>query len=81
MQYSIDTTDIKKNKIAEINSSQSTLNKKNYTFKTHSGSVLSVKGQTYGWAINSDKETKRIQEAFAKRGNITFCLQYLRSGL
>ncbi|WP_129730716.1 L,D-transpeptidase family protein [Ectobacillus funiculus] len=64
MQYSIDTTDIK-NKIAEINSSQSTLNK-DYTFKTHLGSVISVKGQTYGWAINIDKETKRIQESFAK---------------
>lgn len=63
-QYILDTAGIK-NKIAEINRTQSTLNK-NYTFKTHSGSVLSVKGQSYGWAINVDAETKRIQEAFEK---------------
>ncbi|MBA4538167.1 L,D-transpeptidase family protein [Bacillus aquiflavi] len=52
-----------KNKIAEINDSQSTLNK-DFTFKTHSGKVISVKGQGYGWAINVEKETAMIHEAF-----------------
>ena len=64
MQYVIDYSGIK-SKIAEINNSQSTLNK-NYTFKTHSGSVISVKGESYGWAIDVDAETKRIQSAFEK---------------
>ncbi|EOO24370.1 hypothetical protein IIU_06740 [Bacillus cereus VD133] len=64
MKVTIDASDIK-NKIAEINNSKSTLNK-NFTFKTHSGSVISVKGQGYGWAINVEKEAKRIQEAFEK---------------
>lgn len=52
-----------KKKIAEINHSQSTLNK-DFTFKTHSGSVISVKGKGYGWAINVDKEIPRIVKAF-----------------
>ncbi|MGG0186906.1 L,D-transpeptidase family protein [Bacillus rhizoplanae] len=64
MKVTIDASDIK-NKIAEINNSQSTLNK-NFTFKTHSGSDISVKGQGYGWAIDVEKEAKRIQEAFEK---------------
>lgn len=64
MRYVIDPAGIK-NKISEINNSQSTLNK-NYTFKTHSGSVISVKGESYGWAIDADAESKRIQEAFEK---------------
>jgi hypothetical protein len=64
MKITIDMGDIK-NKIAKINNSQSTLNK-NFRFKTHSGSVISVKGQGYGWAIDVDKETKQIQEAFEK---------------
>jgi hypothetical protein len=64
MKVTIDTAVIKNN-IAEINQSQSTLGK-NYTFKTHSGSVISVKGGTYGWAIDVDAETKRIEEAFEK---------------
>ncbi|WHY80063.1 L,D-transpeptidase family protein [Neobacillus sp. WH10] len=63
-KVTITESDIK-NKIDEINSSQSTLNK-NFTFKTHSGSVIQVKGQGYGWAINTEKETARIQEAFEK---------------
>ena len=62
LKISIDPGDIK-NKIAEINNSQSTLNK-NFTFKTSSGKVIKVKGQGYGWAIEVEKETKRIQEAF-----------------
>ncbi|WP_416826350.1 L,D-transpeptidase family protein [Ectobacillus polymachus] len=64
MNVSIDLSDIK-NKIAEINNSQATLNK-DFTFKTHSGSVISVKGQGYGWAIDVEKEAKQIQEAFEK---------------
>lgn len=57
-----DASDIK-NKIAEINNAQSTLNK-DFSFKTHSGSVISVKGQGYGWAINVDKEIPQILAAF-----------------
>jgi len=64
MEYVIDTGDIM-NKVAEINRSQSTL-KKDYPFKTHSGSVISVKGQSYGWAIDVGAETQRIQNAFEK---------------
>lgn len=57
-----DAGDIKK-RIAEINNAQSTLNK-DFTFKTHSGSLISVKGKGYGWAIDVDKEIPRIMEAF-----------------
>ncbi|MEN1938160.1 L,D-transpeptidase family protein [Paenibacillus sp. 102] len=64
MKVTIDASDIK-NKIAEINNSKSTLHK-DFTFKTHSGSVISVKGQGYGWAIHVEKEARRIQEAFEK---------------
>jgi hypothetical protein len=64
MKYVIDPAGIK-NKISEINNTQSTLGK-NYTFKTHSGSVISVKGESYGWAIDAEEESKRIQEAFEK---------------
>lgn len=64
MKYAIDMTDIKK-KLDEINKSQSTLNK-NYTFKTHLGSVISVKGKSYGWALDVDAEAKRIHKAFEK---------------
>ncbi|MFP3125922.1 L,D-transpeptidase/peptidoglycan binding protein [Ectobacillus funiculus] len=64
MKVTIDSGDIK-NKINEINNSQSTLNK-NFTFTTHSGSVISVKGQGYGWAINVEKETTRMMEALEK---------------
>ena len=63
-KLTITESDIK-NKIDEINRSQSTLNK-NFTFKTHSGSVISVKGQGYGWALDVEKETARAQEAFEK---------------
>ncbi|MFJ7724625.1 L,D-transpeptidase [Neobacillus sp. NPDC097160] len=54
-----------KTKIDEINRSQSTLNK-DFTFKTHSGSVISVKGQGYGWALDVDKETALVKETFEK---------------
>ncbi|MFP5114345.1 L,D-transpeptidase family protein [Bacillaceae bacterium C204] len=64
LKVKIDPSDINK-KIAEINSAQSTLDK-NFKFKTHSGSVVTVKGQGYGWALDVDKETKRIKSAFEK---------------
>ncbi|MEH7419118.1 L,D-transpeptidase family protein [Neobacillus drentensis] len=64
LKVTIDTDDIK-NKLTEINDSQSTLNK-NFKFKTHSGSVLSVKGEGYGWALDVDKETAQVQAAFEK---------------
>lgn len=63
-KITIDAGDLK-NKLADMNHSQSTLNK-NFTFKTHSGAVISVKGQGYGWAFNVDKETLRIKKAFEK---------------
>ncbi|MCM3567606.1 L,D-transpeptidase family protein [Neobacillus mesonae] len=62
MKYTINSSGIKE-RIAEINQSQSTLNK-NFTFKTHSGSVITVKGESYGWAIDVDDETKMIKKAF-----------------
>ncbi|OLO42172.1 hypothetical protein BTR23_02815 [Alkalihalophilus pseudofirmus] len=52
-------------KISEINDTQSTLGK-DFTFKTHSGSVISVKGQGYGWALSVEKESNMIKEAFEK---------------
>ncbi len=64
LTITIDPADIK-NKIAEINNTQSTLNK-DFSFKTHTGSVISVKGQGYGWALNVDKETALIIAAFEK---------------
>ncbi|MFJ5622866.1 L,D-transpeptidase family protein [Peribacillus loiseleuriae] len=62
MKVTVTVSDIK-NKVDEMNSSQSTLNK-DFTFKTHSGSVISVKGQGYGWALKVEEETARIQKAF-----------------
>jgi uncharacterized protein YfcZ (UPF0381/DUF406 family) len=64
MKVTIDPAEIK-NKLTEINNSQSTLNK-DFQFKTHTGAVISVKGQGYGWAIKVDKEIPVIQEAFEK---------------
>jgi hypothetical protein len=64
MKITVDSGDIK-NKLTEINNSQSTLNK-DFQFKTHTGSVITVKGQSFGWAINVVEESKRIQEAFEK---------------
>ncbi|WP_423801237.1 L,D-transpeptidase family protein [Neobacillus sp. SAB-20_R2A] len=64
MKITIDPNDIK-NKVAEINDTKSTLNK-DFSFKTHSGSVISVKGKGYGWALDVDKETAQIQAAFEK---------------
>ncbi|WP_084375125.1 L,D-transpeptidase family protein [Neobacillus soli] len=63
LQIKMDGSGDIKNKIAEITNAQSTLNK-NFKFKTHSGSVISVKGKGYGWAIDVEKEMPRIMEAF-----------------
>ncbi|NEX77891.1 L,D-transpeptidase family protein [Bacillus thermocopriae] len=52
-------------KVDEINAAQSTLNKP-FTFKTHSGAVITVQGKGYGWALDAKKETALIAEAFAK---------------
>jgi lipoprotein-anchoring transpeptidase ErfK/SrfK len=57
-----DTGDLK-NKIAEINNAQSTLNK-DFAFKTSAGSVISIKGRGYGWALDVEKETPILQAAF-----------------
>lgn len=62
MKVSIDPSTIK-NKITEINNTQSTLGK-DFTFTTHSGSVISVKGEGYGWALDVEKETALVQAAF-----------------
>ncbi|SMQ84931.1 peptidoglycan transpeptidase precursor, ErfK-YbiS-YhnG family [Bacillus sp. OV166] len=64
LKVTIDPSDINE-KIAEINSSQSTLDK-DFTFKTHSGAVKTVKGKGYGWALDVDKETTQIKKAFEK---------------
>lgn len=64
LKVSFDTSDLK-NKISDINETQSTLNK-NFQFKTHSGSVISVKGEGYGWALDEDKEAAQLQAAFEK---------------
>lgn len=64
MKVAITATDIK-NKIDEINSSQATLNK-SFSFKTHSGANIKVKGQGYGWALDAEKEAALLQEAFEK---------------
>ncbi|KAA9012111.1 L,D-transpeptidase family protein [Niallia endozanthoxylica] len=62
LKFEIDEEGIK-NKITEINHSQSTLGK-DFTFNTHSGSTISVKGQGYGWALDVEKETALVKEAF-----------------
>ena len=67
MKVTIDASEIK-NKVAEINKAKSTLHK-DFAFKTHSGSVISVKGQGYGWALDVEKETKQVGQAFEKAKN------------
>ncbi|MEH7252429.1 L,D-transpeptidase family protein [Neobacillus niacini] len=64
LKVSIDPSTIK-SKITEINAAQSTLGK-DFNFKTHSGSIISVKGQGYGWALDVEKETAQIQAVFEK---------------
>ncbi|WP_231687893.1 L,D-transpeptidase family protein [Bacillus sp. FJAT-27251] len=75
MKVSVDPGDLKK-KIAEINNTQSTLGK-DFQFKTHSGSVVSVKGQGYGWALDVDKETAAIQKAF-ENGETSVSVSHIR---
>lgn len=65
MTLDIDTKELKQ-KIDAINRAQSTLNKA-YSFKKHDGAVISVKGKSYGWAIDVDKEAKYIADAFKKQ--------------
>jgi hypothetical protein len=67
LKVALDTSDIK-NKLDQINQTQSTLGK-SFQFRTHSGSVISVPGQSYGWAIDVSAEANRIQEAFEKGEN------------
>jgi len=62
LDVSIDPANIT-NKITEIDNSQSTLGK-HFTFKTHSGKVISVKGQGYGWALDVEKEAALVKSAF-----------------
>ncbi|MEH6995791.1 L,D-transpeptidase family protein [Neobacillus drentensis] len=64
LQVTIEASTIQ-NKIAEINNAQSTL-KKDFSFKTHSGSIISVKGQGFGWALKVENEAGSVQEAFEK---------------
>ncbi|GIN72762.1 hypothetical protein J14TS2_32370 [Bacillus sp. J14TS2] len=63
-EVAITTSNIK-DKIHEINRTQSTLDK-NIDFKTHSGKVISVKAQGYGWAVDVEKEAANVQKAFEK---------------
>lgn len=64
LEVSIDPSVIEE-KIAEINEAQSTLGK-DFTFTTHSGNVIEVKGEGYGWALDVEQETAIIHEAFEK---------------
>jgi hypothetical protein len=64
LKITIDPNEIK-NKVTEVNNAQSTLNK-DFQFKTHTGAVITVKAQGYGWALKVDKEAQLIQEAFEK---------------
>ncbi|RHW40347.1 hypothetical protein D1B31_12405 [Neobacillus notoginsengisoli] len=64
MKITFDQEDLK-NKLTEINNTQSTLNK-DFKFKTHSGSVITIKGKGYGWALDVEKEAARMMEAFEK---------------
>jgi len=58
-------TDIITKKLDVLNHSLSTLHK-NYMFKSHAGKMISVKGKSYGWAINDHAEAQRIGTAFSK---------------
>lgn len=62
MKYTLDTSGITA-KLADLNRTYSTLNK-DFIFRTHSGATISVRGQSYGWALNVSQETKRIEQAF-----------------
>ena len=67
MKVTIDASDIK-NKVAEINKAKSTLHK-DFAFKTHSGSVISVKGQGYGWALDVEKRQNKLGKPLKKAKN------------
>ena len=58
LKITINTDGIKE-KITEINQSQSTLNK-DFTFKTHLSSTASVKGEGYGWELDIKKKPQRL---------------------
>lgn len=62
MKLAIDPSGIQ-SRLDALNKEKSTLHK-NFSFKTHAGSVISVKGQSYGWAIDTKAEAKRIADAF-----------------
>jgi Uncharacterized protein conserved in bacteria len=62
MKVTLDTGGIAA-KLAALNRTYSTLNK-DFLFRTHSGATISVRGQTYGWALSVSEETKRIEQAF-----------------
>ncbi|WP_010632174.1 L,D-transpeptidase family protein [Sporolactobacillus vineae] len=64
LKYTIDTREIK-GKLAELNKTYSTLNK-DFAFRTHSGGTISVRGQSYGWALNVSQEARRVEQAFVK---------------
>lgn len=49
--------------VSEISGTHSTLGK-DFTFTTHSGSVISVEGKGYGWALETEKEAEAIHAAF-----------------
>ena len=66
MKVTIDASDIKK--ITEINNAKSTLNK-DFSFKTHSGSVISVKGEGYGWALDVEKKLNKFNKPLRKAKN------------
>lgn len=55
-------------KITEINNAKSTLNK-DFSFKTHSGSVISVKGEGYGWALDVEKKLNKFNKPLRKAKN------------
>lgn len=61
MKYTIDPSGII-TKLAALNRTYSTLNK-DFAFQTHSGATISVRGQTYGWALSVSDEAKRIEQA------------------
>lgn len=67
MKVTIDASEIK-NKVAEINKAKSTLHK-DFAFKTHSGSVISVKGQGYGWALDVKKRQNKFNKPLRKVKN------------
>lgn len=64
LEVSITSSELE-DKIEEINDAQSTLGK-NFTFITHAGKEIKVKGQGYGWALDVKKEAALVQTTFEK---------------